>query len=87
MGLPLLVANATSDGGVRYAQWDDEKLAAHDDLMQVPVPTLLHHGYIAFTIDQGKHTDRYQGIVPLMGDTIADCSNIILIKVISWTWW
>ena len=72
--VPLLVANASSDGGVRgYAQWDDEKLAAYDDPMQVPVPTLLGHGYIAFTIDQGKHTDRYQGIVPLMGDTIADC--------------
>ncbi len=29
-------------------------------------------GYIAFTVDQGAHTDRYQGIVELQGATLAD---------------
>lgn len=72
--IPLLVADAASDGGVRgYAQWDGDKLDALADPLVATVPALLGSGYIAFTIDQGKHTDRYQGIVPLTGDTLADC--------------
>ena len=31
-------------------------------------------GYLAITIDQGKFMERYQGIVPLEGDTLADAA-------------
>ena len=34
---------------------------------------LLGEGYIAFTVDQGQHSERYQGIVDLRGDTLAEC--------------
>lgn len=34
---------------------------------------LMGKGYLAFTVDQGAHTDRYQGIVELQGTSITDC--------------
>lgn len=33
---------------------------------------LMGKGYLAFTVDQGQHTDRYQGIVSLEGDSLQD---------------
>jgi molecular chaperone Hsp33 len=39
------------------------------------VPRLLGAGYVAFTVDQGEHTDRYQGIVELQGATLGDCAH------------
>jgi len=71
----LLVADVTSAGAVRgYAQYDAEKLA---EAMALPgqgsVPRLMGAGYLAFTVDQGEDTERYQGIVALEGATLADC--------------
>lgn len=69
----ILVADMTSDGDVRaYAQFDPDKLAApRPDLS--PVPALLGEGHLAFTVDQGPDTERYQGIVALEGNTLTDC--------------
>ena len=72
----LMVADVTTSGAVRgYAQWDaaklDRAMAGHGQ----PVPRLLGAGYIAFTVDQGEHTDRYQGIVELQGATLAECAH------------
>jgi molecular chaperone Hsp33 len=39
------------------------------------VPGLVGSGYIAFTVDQGEDTDRYQGIVELAGSTLAECAQ------------
>jgi len=71
----LLVADVTSGGDMRgYAQFDDERLAAAvADGGFLSVPKLLGAGYLAFTVDQGQHTERYQGIVELAGATLADC--------------
>lgn len=73
--IKLMVADVTSVGDVRaYAQFDEEALAkAGDDVLIAPAPALLGKGHIAFTVDQGQHTDRYQGIVELYGKTLADC--------------
>jgi molecular chaperone Hsp33 len=69
----LLVADVTSDGDVRgYAQFDEKRLAAVTGGL-LSVPKLLGAGYLAFTVDQGSHTERYQGIVELTGATLADC--------------
>jgi len=38
------------------------------------VTRLLGAGHLAFTVDQGEHTDRYQGIVELQGATLAECA-------------
>lgn len=65
----LLVADITSAGAMRgYARFDAEKLPA--DGQGVP---LLGKGHLAFTVDQGANTDRYQGIVELAGESLADC--------------
>lgn len=75
----LMVADITSRGDVRaYAQYDAERLAAviaaaPDGAIGDSVPHLLGAGYLAFTVDQGPDTERYQGIVELIGATLADC--------------
>ncbi len=70
----LMVADVTSQGHLRaYAQFDAEKLAAARPPAEGSVPRLLGAGYLAFTVDQGSHTERYQGIVELTGGRLADC--------------
>jgi molecular chaperone Hsp33 len=73
----LLVADVKTDGAVRgYAQYNAQRLAealAHDP--NPAVPGLIGAGYIAFTVDQGDDTERYQGIVEIMGSTLADCAQ------------
>ena len=79
----LLVADVTSAGAMRgYAQYDAEKLAKAIDAAPAgasglgdSVPRLLGAGHLAFTVDQGEHTDRYQGIVELQGATLAECAH------------
>lgn len=73
--ISLMVADITSAGDIRaYAQFDEAALAkAADDVAIAPAPALLGKGHIAFTVDQGADTDRYQGIVELYGKTLADC--------------
>ncbi len=74
----LLVADVTSAGAVRgYAQFDAAKLAkaAAQGGIAGSVPRLLGAGYLAFTVDQGEHTDRYQGIVELQGASLAECAH------------
>ncbi len=75
----LMVADVSTDGAVRgYAQYDAAKLQAASGepaLSSLSVPRLLGAGYIAFTVDQGEDTDRYQGIVELLGATLADCAQ------------
>ena len=77
--IPLIVADVSTDGAVRgYAQYDQVKLdavAAPAGATALSVPRLLGAGYIAFTVDQGEETDRYQGIVELAGATLADCAQ------------
>jgi molecular chaperone Hsp33 len=71
----LMVADVTSVGDVRaYAQFDEQAVAkAEADVEIAPAAALLGKGYIAFTVDQGPDTDRYQGIVELYGKTLTDC--------------
>ena len=73
----LMVADMTSDGDLRaYAQFDSQRLAtvlAASPATVPSVPKLLGAGHLAFTVDQGAHTERYQGIVELVGATLADC--------------
>jgi molecular chaperone Hsp33 len=72
----LLVADVSTEGAVRgYAQYDAERLKSEWDGCSPSVPDLIGAGYIAFTVDQGEHTDRYQGIVELVGGTLAECAQ------------
>ena len=70
----LVVADVTSGGEVRgYAKFDEARVAglAHAAGPSAIAP-LLGKGYLAFTVDQGEFTERYQGIVELDGPHLVD---------------
>ena len=77
----LMAADMTSEGHLRgYAGFDAAKLEAAlagngdaPDEGRPGVAELLGAGYLAFTVDQGPGTERYQGIVDLSGPALADC--------------
>lgn len=80
--ITVLVADVTSAGGVRgYAQFKTDRVdAALADARDLsgpaqPVPQLLGKGHLAFTVDQGSDTQRYQGLVALDGATVAECAH------------
>jgi molecular chaperone Hsp33 len=68
----LMVVDVTSSGDMRgYAQFDAEAVAALPP--DASLPRLLGGGYLAFTVDQGEDTERYQGIVELTGADLVEC--------------
>src|SRR5499427_7160414 len=75
----LMVADVSTEGALRgYAQYDPAKLEAalaKAGVSSPSVPLLVGSGYIAFTVDQGEDTERYQGIVELAGSTLAECAH------------
>lgn len=77
-----MVVDVTSGGDIRgVAHFDAERLAAVVEkaggvaAVGDRVPRLLGSGYLAFTVDQGPDTERYQGITELTGQTLADCAH------------
>ncbi|MBL8673676.1 MAG: Hsp33 family molecular chaperone HslO, partial [Rhodospirillales bacterium] len=81
----LLVVDLTSAGALRgYAEYDAARLEAAcagvrldpiSGLPDNPVTRLIGAGHMAFTVDQGADTERYQGVVALEGATLADCAH------------
>ncbi|SEL42631.1 Hsp33 family molecular chaperone [Xaviernesmea oryzae] len=73
----LVVADfATPDRVRAYARYDEEALQAAIDKGQVLPQQLLGEGILAFTIDQGVHMQRYQGIVPLDGASLEEIAGV-----------
>ncbi|MBB1249164.1 Hsp33 family molecular chaperone [Rhizobium sp. G21] len=71
----FLVADFAAPDAVRaYARFDDDALAAAVKAGQTEPHQLLGKGVLAFTIDQGEHTQRYQGIVALDGETLEEAA-------------
>jgi molecular chaperone Hsp33 len=71
-----LVADFKSPGDLRgYAQFDADAVGSIDSSSNPSIPRLQGAGHIAFTVDQGADTERYQGIVALEGQTLADCAH------------
>jgi molecular chaperone Hsp33 len=70
----MLLADCTAESALRgYAKADAEAVASLD-----PHPSaarLLGAGHLAFTVDQGPDMERYQGIVPLEGASLADLTH------------
>lgn len=58
------------DGALRgYLRFDPARI---DEVgPQASLPTIFGEGYLAITLDQTLTEERYQGIVPLEGDTLA----------------
>jgi len=69
---PLLVAEYRSDGGLRgYARVTGEIAGDH---RRAPAE-LIGVGALTFTLDQGADTAQMQGVVPLEGETLAQCAE------------
>jgi molecular chaperone Hsp33 len=67
----LLVADYQVPGGLRgYARFSTDRLAA----LPQGAP-LLGSGHLAMTIDRGADTERYQGVVPLEGGSLAGAAD------------
>ncbi len=67
----LLVADYQVPGGLRgYARFSAERLA------ELPANgRLLGEGNLAMTIDRGVDTERYQGVVPLEGESLTEAAD------------
>lgn len=75
--LGMMVADVTSAGALRgYADFHADILrAALAGGEEGSVPRLLGAGHLAFTVDQGPDTERYQGIVALEGTSLSECAH------------
>jgi molecular chaperone Hsp33 len=72
----LLMVDVTSDGDMRgYVRYDAERLEAAEAASGAPVPRFLGAGHMAFTVDQGPDTERYQGVTALEGATLGECAH------------
>jgi molecular chaperone Hsp33 len=72
----LLVADYQVPGGLRgYARFAEDKLAALGELGG-GVQELLGQGHFAMTIDRGSESERYQGVVPLEGESLTEAAGI-----------
>ena len=81
--LRMLVSDVTSQGVVRgCASYDTERFQKSREQIsalktkessQNHLAQYLGKGYLAFTVDQGVNTDRYQGIVDIKGASMVDC--------------
>ena len=64
----LLVADFTAPGAMRgLARFDEEAVRALREKGEATPAALLGAGQLVFTLDQGPHTRRYQGVVALSG--------------------
>ncbi len=67
--LRMMVCDMTSEGHIRACASFEEGAVTNED---APDLSLFGKGYLAFTVDQGEHMERYQGIVELKGQTLAE---------------
>ncbi len=72
----LLVADFSTPDSLRaYARFDEKSLAEAVARGRLEPHELLGSGVLAFTIDQGSHMQRYQGIVELNGATLEEIAK------------
>src|SRR6188472_4272929 len=70
----MLVVDLTTSGDIRaYARFDAERVAAAGPA--AGPGTLLGRGTLAMTVDQGAYTSRYQGVVPLEGNSLEEVAH------------
>jgi len=72
-----VVCDYDSDGSLRgYCRYDADRVAeASKGFLRPGARTLLGDGLFVMTIDQGPDTERYQGITPIEGETLALCAE------------
>jgi molecular chaperone Hsp33 len=71
----LLVTDYQVPGRLRgYARFSPERVAELGQGDGTP-PGLLGHGHFAMTVDRGAEMERYQGVVPLEGETLTEAAD------------
>lgn len=76
----LVVDFDTPDGLRAYARFDDKALDEAVKAGRTRPEELLGNGILALTVDQGVHTERYQGIVSLDGDSLEDVAHTYFLQ-------
>lgn len=72
----LLVVDFDAPDGLRgYARFDHDALMKAAEEGRTRPGELLGRGHLAMTIDQGQHMERYQGIVPLEGNSLEEVAH------------
>ncbi len=72
----MLVVDYRTPGRLRaYARFNAERVAAMAGAGTLEPAALLGTGILGMTIDQGPHTSRYQGIVPLDGSSLEEVAH------------
>lgn len=72
----MLVVDFASPDAIRAcATFDAERVAALIEADEATPEALLGHGHLAMTIDQGKHMQRYQGLVELDGISLEEVAR------------
>lgn len=72
----LLVVDFRSPDRVRaYARFDEAAIAELAEAGKVGFRDLVGTGHLALTIDPGGHMRRYQGVVPLDGDSLEEVAH------------
>lgn len=77
----LMIADYRTDGALRgYAGFDAEKLGEAPRAGAAGDAGLFGSGHLAFTVDQGPDQERYQGMVPIEGNTLAETARSYLTR-------
>jgi len=72
----LLVVDLDAPDGLRaYARYDQEAIDVAMAKGEARPEQLLGKGVLAMTVDQGVHTERYQGIVSLEGNGLEEVAH------------
>jgi molecular chaperone Hsp33 len=73
----FVVADYDTSGGLRgYCRFDAEEVAkASEGFVRPGARSLLGDGVFVMTVDQGPDMDRYQGVTPIEGETLALCAE------------
>ncbi|MBK8082786.1 MAG: Hsp33 family molecular chaperone [Devosia sp.] len=72
----LIVVDLDAPDGLRgYARFDADAVMTAVARGETAPGQLLGKGHLAMTVDQGPHTERYQGIVALDGGTLEDVAH------------
>lgn len=72
-----VVCDYDSDGSLRgYCRYDEARVAeVSQGFVRPGARTLLGEGVFVMTVDQGPDMERYQGITPIEGETLALCAE------------
>jgi len=77
----LIVVDFDAPDGMRgYARYDHDALLRAAELGRTSPAELLGNGHLAMTIDQGPHTERYQGIVALDGNSLEEVAHTYFLQ-------